>query len=88
MKKSKSNSKQKNISEDQLKELLHIGYVIKELRFNYGMLTQKKLAQICGVHYNTIHAIEQGERSYNILSLMKIISYFGYDLSSFIKEFL
>ena len=88
MKKSKSKSKQKDISGDHLKELHQIGSVIKELRFNYGLLTQKELADRCGIHFNTIQAIEHGERNYNLKSLLNIINHFEYDLSTFIKEFL
>ena len=88
MKKSKSNSKQNGISGDHSMELHLIGCVIKELRFNYGLLTQKELAYRCGVHFNTILAIEHGDRNYNLKSLLKIINHFEYDLSTFIKEFL
>jgi len=49
-------------------------------------ITQKELADRCGVHFNTIHTIEHGRRNYNLLSLIKIISYFEYDLPTFMRE--
>jgi transcriptional regulator with XRE-family HTH domain len=87
MKKSKINSGQKSISKDQLKELQLIGQVIRELRFSYGLMTQKELAEKCGIHFNTIKAIECGDKNYNILSFMKIISFFNFEISIFFKEF-
>jgi transcriptional regulator with XRE-family HTH domain len=86
MKKSRNNYVQKSISKNQLKELQLVGQLIRELRFNYGVLSQKDLAEKCGVHFNTIQAIERGNRNYNIISLLKIINFFEYDLSTFIKE--
>jgi DNA-binding XRE family transcriptional regulator len=73
---------------EDLSELQKIGFVIRELRFNFGLLTQKDLAERCGVHFNTIQAIEHGDKNYNLKSLLKIINHFEYDLSNFIKEFL
>lgn len=86
MKESKDNSGKKSISEDQLKELQLIGQVIRELRFNFGLMTQKELAEQCGVHFNTIRTVESGDRNYNIMSLIEIINYFEFDLLTFIKE--
>lgn len=45
-------SSQSSISGKQLVELEKIGLVIRELRFNFGLLTQKELADRCGVHLN------------------------------------
>jgi transcriptional regulator with XRE-family HTH domain len=86
MKKNDIISSQSSISGKQLVELEKIGLVIRELRFNFGLLTQKELADRCGVHFNTIHTIEHGRRNYNLLSLIKIISYFEYDLPTFMRE--
>jgi transcriptional regulator with XRE-family HTH domain len=77
---------QTSMSEEQLAELEKIGLVIRELRFNFGLLTQKELADRCGVHRNTIRSIEHGRRNYNLVSLTKIINYFEYDLSTFMRE--
>lgn len=77
-----------SISPDQVKELQLIGLAIRELRFNYGMMTQKELSEQCGVHFNTIQAIEHGDRNYNLKSLLKIIRYFDYDLTTFSRELL
>lgn len=77
---------QASIPGEQLVELKKIGFIIRELRFNFGLLTQKELAERCGVHSNTIRTIEQGRRNYNLVSLMKIISYFEYDLPTFMRE--
>lgn len=78
----------RTISEDYIDDLEKIGFVIRELRFNHGLLTQKELAEACGVHFNTIRSIELGNRNYNILSLMKIISFFDYEeISTFFKDF-
>jgi transcriptional regulator with XRE-family HTH domain len=74
-------------SEEGPTELQKIGFVIRELRFNFELMTQKELAERCGVHFNTIQAIEHGDRNYNLMSLLKIIRYFEYDLSTFIKDF-
>lgn len=79
-------SGQTSLSERQIFELRKIGIGIRELRFNFGLLTQKELSENCGVHFNTIRAIEKGERNYNLVSLMKIIKYFEYDLSTFMRE--
>ena len=87
MKNSKSDSPHSPICDDHIQELNEIGHVVQELRFNFGLLTQKELAEKSGVHYNTIQAIESG-RNYNILSLLKVISAFEYELSTFIKDFL
>ena len=86
MKKNDIISSQSSISGKQLVELEKIGLVIRELRFNFGLLTQKELADRCGVHFNTIHTIEHGRRNYNLVSLIKIISYFEYDLPTFMRE--
>lgn len=86
MKNNKSISGQKSIPEENLRELQRIGLVIRELRFNFGLLTQKQLAKKSGVHFNTIQAIEHGDKNYNIMSLMKIIDYFEYDLSTMASE--
>ena len=75
------------IYENYIDDLEKIGFVIRELRFNHGLLTQKELAEECGVHFNTIRSIELGNRNYNILSLMKIISFFDYEISTFFKDF-
>jgi transcriptional regulator with XRE-family HTH domain len=88
MKKPGRNSFGESISLDQEKELKLIGLAIRELRFNFGLLTQKELAEQCNVHYNTIQAIEHGDRSYNLKSLLKIIRYFDYDLTTFSRELL
>jgi len=87
LKKRKVISGQTLMSCEDLTELQKIGFVIRELRFNFELLTQKELSERCGVHFNTIQAIEHGDRNYNLMSLLKIISYFEYDLSTFIKEF-
>ena len=86
MKKNDRISSQSSIPGEQLVELEKIGLVIRELRFNFGLLTQKELADRCGVHFNTIHTIEHGRRNYNLLSLIKIICYFEYDLPTFMRE--
>ncbi len=52
MKKNDIISSQSSISGKQLVELEKIGLVIRELRFNFGLLTQKELADRCGVHLN------------------------------------
>ena len=75
-------------SGEHQQELKKIGHVIRGLRFNFGLLTQKELADKSGVHFNTIQVIEHGDKNYNILSLMKIISFFDYELSTFIKDFI
>ena len=80
MKKQERNSFGGSISLDQGKELKLIGLAVRELRFNYGLMTQKELAEKCGLHFNTIKAIESGEKNYNILSFMKIISFFEYEI--------
>lgn len=79
-------SDQSYLPDKHLAELKKIGLVIRELRFNYGLLTQKELSARCGVHFNTVRAIEHGGRNYNLVSLMKIISYFEYDLTTFMRE--
>ncbi|MBN1183365.1 MAG: helix-turn-helix domain-containing protein [Bacteroidales bacterium] len=76
------------ISEEHQQELKKIGQVIRELRINYGLLTQKELATMSGVHFNTIRAIEHGEKNYNILTLMNILSFFNYELTTFSQDFL
>lgn len=88
MKKVKIDSNFNPISEEHLQELKQIGHVVRELRFNFGLLTQKELAEESGVHFNTIQAIEHGDKNYNIISLMKIISFFEYELSTFVKDFI
>lgn len=88
MKKDKNTTGNRTISEDYIEDLKKIGLALRELRFNYGLLTQKELAEESGIHFNTIRAIEQGDKNYNILSLMKIISFFNYDeISTFFKDF-
>ena len=86
MKKNDIISSQSSIPSEQLVALEKIGLVVRELRFNFGLITQKELANRCGVHFNTIHTIEHGRRNYNLLSLIKIISYFEYDLPTFMRE--
>jgi transcriptional regulator with XRE-family HTH domain len=86
MQKNERISSQSSMPGEHLAELIKIGLVIRELRFNFGLLTQKELADRCGVHFNTIRTIEHGGRNYNLVSLMKIISYFEYDLPTFMKE--
>jgi transcriptional regulator with XRE-family HTH domain len=86
MKKCKNLSSYSAISESHSEQFKKIGIVIRELRFNYGLLTQKELAENCGVHFNTIQSIERGNKNYNLGSLLKIIEYFDYDLVTFIKE--
>ena len=86
MKKNDKISDQSSIPGKQLVELEKIGHVIRELRFNFGLLTQKELAYRCGVHCNTIRTIEHGRRNYNLVSLMKIINYFEYDLPTFMRD--
>ena len=71
---------------EHMAELKKIGLVIRELRFNYGLLTQKELSVRCGVHFNTVRSIEHGRRNYNLVSLIKIISYFEYDLPTFMRK--
>ena len=88
MKISHKNPWQKTNPDDPATELQLIGKTIKELRFNFGLLTQKELAEQCNVHYNTVQAIERGDRNYNLKSLLKIIRYFDYDLTTFSKELL
>ena len=88
MKKTTFNHNKITTREEYQKELQKIGHVIRELRFNYGLLTQKNLARMSGVHFNTIQAIERGEKNYNILSLLKILSFFKYELSTFSEDFL
>ena len=88
MKKAIIGSNKNSISEEHLLELQKIGSIIRELRFNFGLLTQKELAEKSVVHFNTIQAIEHGERNYNILSLLKVISFFDYELSTFFKDFI
>ena len=70
----------KSISKYKLHELQLIGQLIRELRFNFGVLTQKELAECCGVHFNTIKTIERGNRNYNIISLIKIMGILIYKL--------
>lgn len=86
MQKKERISGQSSMPEEHLVELEKLGLIIRELRFNYGLLTQKELSARCGVHFNTIRAIEHGVRNYNLVSLMKIISYFEYDLPTFMRE--
>ena len=86
MQKNERISGQSSMPCEHLAELKKIGLIIRELRFNYGLLTQKELSERCGVHFNTIRAIEHGGRNYNLVSLMKIISYFEYDLPTFMRE--
>jgi transcriptional regulator with XRE-family HTH domain len=86
MKKNDRISRQSSIPGEQLVELEKIGLVVRELRFNFGLITQKELAVRCGLHTNTIRTIEQGRKNYNLVSLMKIISYFKYDLPTFMRE--
>ena len=86
MKKNNKISSQSSIPGEQLVELEKIGLVVRELRFNFGLITQKELAVRCGLHTNTIRTIEQGRKNYNLVSLMKIISYFKYDLPTFMRE--
>ncbi len=88
MKKAIIDTNRNSISDEHLQELQKIGHIIRELRFNFGLLTQKELAEKSGVHFNTIQVIENGEKNYNILSLMKVIAFFDYELSTFIKEFI
>jgi transcriptional regulator with XRE-family HTH domain len=86
MKKNERTSGQTSMPGEHLAEFKKIGLIIRELRFNYGLLTQKELSVRCGVHFNTIRVIEHGGRNYNLVSLMKIISYFEYDLPTFVRE--
>jgi transcriptional regulator with XRE-family HTH domain len=86
MKKNDIISSKSSIPGEQLVTLEKIGLVVRELRFNFGLITQKELAERCGVHSNTIRTIEQGRKNYNLVSLMKIISYFEYDLPTFMRE--
>lgn len=86
MKKNDIISSQSSIPGEQLVALEKIGLVVRELRFNFGLITQKELADRCGVHFNTIRTIEHGRRNYNLVSLIKIISYFEYDLPTFMRE--
>lgn len=86
MQKNERTSGQTSMPGEHLAELKKIGLVIRELRFNYGLLTQKELSDRCGVHFNTIQSIEHGDKNYNFLSLIKIISYFEYDLPTFMRE--
>lgn len=86
MKKNDIISSQSSIPSEQLVALEKIGLVVRELRFNFGLITQKELANRCGVHFNTIRTIEHGKRNYNLVSLIKIISYFEYDLPTFMRE--
>jgi len=86
MKKNDIISSQTSIPAEQLVALEKIGLVVRELRFNFGLITQKELADRCGVHFNTIRTIEHGRRNYNLVSLIKIISYFEYDLPTFIGK--
>lgn len=85
MKKAKRIIGQKPFTDEHSNELRQVGQVIRELRFNFGLLTQKELAEKCGVHFNTIQAIERGERNYNIQSIIKIIHFFDYNLKEFFE---
>lgn len=38
----------------------HIGEIVREHRLGTGM-TQGQLAEVCGVHLNTVHKIEAGK---------------------------
>jgi DEAD/DEAH box helicase domain-containing protein len=67
MKKNERTSGQTSMPGEHLAELKKIGLVIRELRFNYGLLTQKELSDRCGVHFNTIQSIEHGDKNYNFL---------------------
>ena len=86
MKKPKINVTRKAMPDEYLKELQKIARMIHEFRFNFGMLTQKELAENCNLNQNTIQAIESGSENYNLLSLMKILLYFNYDITTFFKE--
>ncbi len=86
MKKNISITGNQKIPEGCIEDFKKIGLAIHELRFHHGLLTQKELAEECGVHFNTIRSIEQGHRNYNLLSLLKIIQCFDYDLTDFIEE--
>ncbi len=63
--------KEKTISEDTQCILNTVAKFIKVYRWQSGY-SQRTLAEMASVHYNTISNIESGKHSYNIVSLIEI----------------
>ena len=60
----------RTIPDDTQKILTTISRFIREYRLQSGY-TQQELAEISGIHYNTIHHIESGH-AHNIKSVIKL----------------
>jgi len=67
---------------------MELGNKLKQLRFDYGNLSQQALANAVGVTRLTIHSIENGKFNPTTLLALKIARFFGKSLEEvfFIQE--
>jgi putative transcriptional regulator len=67
---------------------MELGNNLKQLRFDYGNLSQQALANSVGVTRLTIHSIENGKFNPTTLLALKIARFFGKSLEEvfFIQE--
>jgi putative transcriptional regulator len=67
---------------------MELGNNLKQLRFEYGNLSQQALANSVGVTRLTIHSIENGKFNPTTLLALKIARFFGKSLEEvfFIQE--
>jgi transcriptional regulator with XRE-family HTH domain len=86
VKKNKTKSK-KLKGDESFVHLKQIALFIKTARFCYN-LTQKDLAAESDVSFRTIQNIEAGDLNYTIKNLIKVISVFNLELSSFFNDML
>ena len=70
----------------KLKTAKEIGNRIKKLRSDID-LSQEKLSYKCNLHRTYIGAIERGEKSPTIETLIKITAALDISLSEFLKDF-
>lgn len=56
-----------------------IGYLIKEMRHEKHM-TQREVADIANVNYNTVASIEECKRIGNYATIIKLLNALGYTI--------
>ncbi|MFY0253831.1 helix-turn-helix transcriptional regulator [Chitinophaga sp. 30R24] len=62
----------------------HLGYIIKSRR-DFLKLTQADLSEMSGVNMRTIHLIENGEGNPSLLTLEKLLTVLGMEISVQLK---
>ena len=56
-----------------------VSVTLKELRKS-KKITQKELAKICDIHFNTIRRIERGDVNVSFLTIEKIFEVLGHEV--------